>query len=148
MKDNCVFCKIIDGQIPSTCVYEDQDFKAILDISPANKGHVIILAKKHVENVFELGDELAAKLFPIVKKVATAVKKTLNCDGINVLQNNGVAAGQTVFHLHVHIIPRYDGDSEILTWNTKSYEDGEAAELAAKIQSNLQNEMKENLYAY
>lgn len=137
MKDNCVFCKIIDGQIPSTTVYEDQDFKAILDISPANKGHVIVLAKKHAENIFELEDDLAAKVFPVVKKVATAVKKTLNCDGINVLQNNGTAAGQTVFHLHIHIIPRYDDDHEILTWNAKSYEDGEAAQLAAKIQANL-----------
>lgn len=137
MKDNCVFCKIIDGQIPSTTVYEDEDFKAILDISPANKGHVIVLVKEHVENVFELRDELATKLMPVVAKVSRAVKKTMNCDGINVLQNNGVAAGQTVFHLHVHIIPRYDGDQEILTWNTKSYAEGEAADLAAKIKENL-----------
>lgn len=137
MKDNCVFCKILAGVIPSNTVYEDDDFKAILDIAPANKGHVIILAKKHVENVFELPDDLGAKVFPVVKKVATSLKKTLNCDGINVLQNNGPAAGQTVFHLHIHVIPRYDGDHEILTWNEKSYEDGEAAELAARIQSNL-----------
>lgn len=137
MKDNCIFCKIIDGQIPSSTVYEDDDFKAILDIAPANKGHVIVLAKNHVENVFELSDELASKLMPVVAKIARAVKETMNCDGINILQNNGTAAGQTVFHLHVHIIPRYDQDNEILTWNTKSYEDGEAAELVAKIKENL-----------
>lgn len=137
MKDNCVFCKIIDGQIPSTTVYEDADFKAILDISPANKGHIIVLAKEHVENIFELKEELAAKVFPVVSKLATAVKKALNCDGINILQNNGTAAGQTVFHLHVHIIPRYEGDNEILTWNTKSYGDGEALKLAEEIKANL-----------
>lgn len=137
MKDNCIFCKIIDGQIPSTTVYEDAEFKAIMDISPANKGHVIVLVKEHVENIFELNDELAAKVFPVVSKVASAVKKTLKCDGINVLQNNGTAAGQTVFHLHVHIIPRYDGDNEILGWNTKSYEDGEALQLAEQIKANL-----------
>lgn len=137
MKDNCVFCKIIDGQIPSTTVYEDADFKAILDISPANKGHIIVLAKEHVENIFELKEELAAKVFPVVSKLATAVKKALNCDGINILQNNGTAAGQTVFHLHVHIIPRYEGDNEILTWNTKSYGDGEALKLVEEIKANL-----------
>ena len=137
MKDNCVFCKIIDGQIPSTTVYEDAYFKAILDISPANKGHIIVLAKEHVENIFELKEELAAKVFPVVSKLASAVKTALNCDGINILQNNGIAAGQTVFHLHVHIIPRYEGDNEILTWNTKSYGEGEALQLAEKIKSNL-----------
>lgn len=137
MKDNCIFCKIIQGEIPSNTVYEDANFKAILDISPANKGHVIILAKKHVENVFEIEDSLAEKVFPVVSKVAKAVKKTLNCDGINILQNNGTAAGQTVFHIHIHIIPRYDGDNELLAWNPKSYEDGEAAKLAQEIQNNL-----------
>lgn len=137
MKDNCIFCKIIDGRIPSTTVYEDAEFKAIMDISPANKGHVIVLVKEHVENIFELKDELAAKVFPVVSKIATAVKKTLNCEGINILQNNGTAAGQTVFHLHVHIIPRYDGDNANLSWDTKSYKDGEALQLAEQIKANL-----------
>lgn len=137
MKEGCIFCKIIDGSIPSSTVYEDNDFKAILDIEPANKGHVIILAKKHVENIFEIEDELAQKVFPVAAKVAKAVKKTLNCDGINILQNNGEAAGQTQFHLHVHVIPRYDNDKELLTWDKKIYSDGEAADIAAKIKANL-----------
>ncbi len=137
MKENCIFCKIIDGQIPSTTVYEDTDFKAILDISPANKGHIIVLAKEHVETIFELGEELAGKVFPVVSKIAIAVKNALKCDGINILQNNGSAAGQTVFHLHIHIIPRYEDDHEILTWNQKNYEEGEAMKIADMIKANL-----------
>ena len=138
MKDNCIFCKIINGQIPSSTVYEDDDFKAILDIEPANKGHVLVLAKKHVENIYEMNDELAQKVFPVVAKIARAVKKTLNCDGVNILQNNGVAAGQTVFHFHVHIIPRYDSDEELLTWNKKDYVDGEAQQYAQRINENIE----------
>ena len=86
MKDNCIFCKIIKGEIPSNTVYEDDNFKAILDIAPANKGHVIVLTKEHIENVFELEDDFAQKIFPIVAKIARAVKKTLRCDGVNILQ--------------------------------------------------------------
>lgn len=137
MKDNCIFCKIIKGEIPSNTVYEDDNFKAILDIAPANKGHVIVLTKEHIENVFELEDDFAQKIFPIVAKIARAVKKTLRCDGVNILQNNGTAAGQTVFHLHIHIIPRYENDNELLTWEAKSYEDGEASKLVEELQKNL-----------
>mgnify|MGYP003290405019 CR=1 FL=1 len=138
MDPNCIFCKIIKGEIPSSTVYEDDDFKAILDISPANKGHVIVLTKGHYANIFELDETIAGKLLPVVKKIASAVKKVTNCDGINILQNNGVAAGQTVFHVHVHIIPRFDNDNELLTWEKKSYEDGEAIQLANQITAQIQ----------
>lgn len=113
---NCIFCKIINGEIPSKTLYEDEEFKVIFDIAPASKGHVIILPKYHAANIFELPDEVAGKTFIMAKKVATVLKQVLNCDGINILQNNGEEAGQTVFHLHVHVIPRFKNDQLGLTW--------------------------------
>ena len=117
MKDeNCIFCKILAGEIPSTAVYEDDDFKAILDVNPAARGHVIILPKNHAANIYELPDEDASKIMVVAKKIATAIEKAYHCDGVNILQNNGEAAGQTVFHLHVHVIPRFKGDTLNIGW--------------------------------
>ena len=117
MKDeNCIFCKILAGEIPSTAVYEDDDFKAILDVNPAARGHVIILPKNHAANIYELPDENASKIMVVAKKIATAIEKAYHCDGVNILQNNGEAAGQTVFHLHVHVIPRFKGDTVNIGW--------------------------------
>ena len=117
MKDeNCIFCKILAGEIPSTAVYEDDDFKAILDVNPAARGHVIILPKNHAANIYELPDEDASKIMVVAKKIATAIEKAYHCDGVNILQNNGEAAGQTVFHLHVHVIPRFKGDTVNIGW--------------------------------
>ena len=130
---DCIFCKIASGAIPSATVYEDEDFRAILDIAPAHKGHVIILPKEHADNIFSLSEETASKLLPVAKKVAKAVKEVTGCDGINLLQNNGTAAGQSVFHLHVHVVPRFDGDGLLPVWPQGSYAEGEANELAKKI---------------
>ena len=117
MKDeNCIFCKILAGEIPSTAVYEDDDFTAILDVNPAARGHVIILPKNHAANIYELPDEDASKIMIVAKKIATAIEKAYHCDGVNILQNNGEAAGQTVFHLHVHVIPRFKGDTVNIGW--------------------------------
>lgn len=117
MKDeNCIFCKILAGEIPSTAVYEDDDFKAILDVNPAARGHVIILPKNHAANIYELPDEDASKIMVVAKKIATAIEKAYHCDGVNILQDNGEAAGQTVFHLHVHVIPRFKGDTVNIGW--------------------------------
>ncbi len=135
MKENCIFCKIIAGEIPSATVYEDEDFKAILDVNPAARGHVIILPKKHADNIFELEEKDAAKVFPVAKKIATALMKTYDCDGINVLQNNGEAAGQTEFHLHVHVVPRSKGDTVNIKWQPGEVEDPEA--VVAEIKKNL-----------
>ncbi|MGN1084044.1 MAG: HIT family protein [Lachnospiraceae bacterium] len=135
--ENCIFCKIVNGEIPSATVYEDEKFRAIMDIAPAAKGHVILLPKKHAANLLEADDSLLSAALPVVKKISNGIKKTLSCDGINVLQNNGEAAGQSVFHLHIHMIPRYDGDGVTVPWEQKSYADGEAAELAKKIAKNL-----------
>ena len=114
--ENCIFCKILAGEIPSTAVYEDDDFKAILDVNPAARGHVIILPKNHAANIYELPDEDASKIMIVAKKIATAIEKAYHCDGVNILQNNGEAAGQTVFHLHVHVIPRFKGDTVNIGW--------------------------------
>jgi histidine triad (HIT) family protein len=114
--DNCIFCKILAGEIPSTTVYEDDDFKAILDVNPAARGHVIILPKRHAANIYELPDEDAGKIMIVAKKIAKALKQAYGCDGVNILQNNGEAAGQTVFHLHVHVIPRFEKDTVQIGW--------------------------------
>ncbi len=136
MKEDCVFCKIIDGQIPSAAIYEDEDFRVILDISPASKGHALILPKEHYANLYELPEDLAAKAMVLAKKLAAHMTEKLECDGFNLVQNNGEVAGQTVFHFHLHLIPRYkDGDNrDLLTWNQLSYGEGEAQELAKLLQ--------------
>ena len=106
---DCIFCKIANGEIPSATVYEDADFRAILDLGPASKGHTLILPKHHFKDLNEIDAETAAKVLPVAAKIGAAMKKGLGCAGYNVVQNNGTAAGQTVFHFHVHIIPRYEG---------------------------------------
>ena len=107
MKDeNCIFCKIANGEIPAATLYEDDDFRVILDLGPASKGHALILPKEHYANLYELPDELAAKVIILAKKMITKLTGVLGCDGYNLVQNNGSAAGQTVFHFHLHMIPR------------------------------------------
>ncbi len=134
MKDpNCIFCKIANGKIPSTTLYEDDNFRVIFDIAPASFGHAIILPKNHAANIYELSDEDASKIFVVAKKVATALKQVLQCDGINILQNNGEIAGQTVFHLHVHIIPRYKGDTVTISWKPGEADLDELKKIIEKI---------------
>ena len=130
--DNCIFCKIANGEIPSATLYGDEDFRVILDISPAAKGHALILPKEHYANLYELPEDLAAKAMLLAKKLAAHMTEKLQCDGFNLVQNNGEVAGQTVFHFHLHLIPRYkDGDNrDLLTWKQLSYGDGEAQALA------------------
>lgn len=115
-QDNCIFCKIAAGDIPSATIYEDNDFRVILDIEPASKGHALILPKEHYASLYELSDELAAKALIVAKKVITKMTAILGCDGYNVVQNNGEAAGQTVFHFHIHLIPRYKEDDVNIGW--------------------------------
>ena len=128
-KEDCIFCKLANGEIPTNSIYEDEDFKVILDASPATKGHALILPKEHFDNIYEVDDSIAAKIFPLAKKLATAMTKKLGCDGFNVLQNNGEAAGQTVFHLHVHLLPRYKDEKAILEWDHLEFSDEEMAEI-------------------
>ena len=113
---DCIFCKIAGGSIPSSTVYEDEQFRVILDLSPATKGHALILPKQHYANIFEIDEHVLKDLIVLAKKVATAMKETLNCDGVNIVQNNGEVAGQTVFHFHMHLIPRYKDDHAGILW--------------------------------
>ena len=114
--DNCIFCKIANGEIPSKTIYEDEKFRVILDLGPAAKGHSLILPKSHYKNLFELPDETASEVLALAKKLGAQLKDKLNCDGLNVLQNNGEVAGQTVFHFHMHLIPRYTDDNQKISW--------------------------------
>ena len=117
MKDpNCIFCKIAAGEIPAATIYEDDDFRVIMDLGPASKGHALILPKEHYANLYELDDEVAAKALIVAKKVITKMTDILGCDGYNILQNNGTVAGQTVFHFHIHLIPRYENDTVNIGW--------------------------------
>ena len=117
MKDcNCIFCKIANGEIPSTTLYEDEDFRVILDLGPATRGHALLLPKNHFANLFELDDETARKAILVAKKMAGKMKAALGADGFNLVQNNGEAAGQTVFHFHMHLIPRYENDNAGILW--------------------------------
>lgn len=131
--ENCIFCKIAAGEIPSATVYEDDDFRVILDIEPASKGHALILPKEHYANLYELPDELAAKALLVAKKVITKMTDIVGCDGYNVLQNNGEMAGQTVFHYHMHLIPRYKDDDVIITWQHGTLADELKQEIVAKM---------------
>ena len=118
--DSCIFCKIANGEIPSNTIYEDDKFRVILDNGPATKGHALVLPKEHYANLFEMPQDLLADAAVVAKKVATNIKDKLSCDGLNLVQNNGEAAGQTVMHFHLHIIPRYENDGQHILWNPTS----------------------------
>ena len=115
-KDDCIFCKIANGEIPAKTLYEDADFRVILDLGPATKGHALVLPKEHAANLYELPVDIAAKVLPVAKSVAEKMQRNLGCIGLNLVQNNGEAAGQTVPHFHMHIIPRYAEDGQKIGW--------------------------------
>ena len=118
MKDaNCIFCKIAKGEIPSKTLYEDERFRVILDLGPATKGHALILPKAHYADLYELPEELAGEAMKLAKKMAAKMTEKLKCEGFNLIQNNGDMAGQTVFHFHMHMIPRYQGDKVGIGWH-------------------------------
>ena len=114
--DACIFCKIAAGDIPSKTLYEDESFRVILDLGPATRGHALILPKDHYRNLFELPEGEAGKAIVLAKKMALQMRDKLGCDGLNLVQNNEETAGQTVFHFHMHLIPRYKGDAQAIGW--------------------------------
>ena len=139
MKDkDCIFCKIANGEIPSTTLYEDEDFRVILDLGPGSKGHALILPKEHFRDLNALDPAVAAKVLPLAAKIGAAQMKALGAAGYNVVQNNGTEAGQTVFHFHVHIIPRYAGAPKIVTWTPGSPSKEELAEIGSRIREALE----------
>ena len=136
-KDDCIFCKIANGEIPSKTLYEDEMFRVILDLGPAAKGHALILPKDHYANLYELPEETAGKVMMLAKKMATQITEKLGCDGFNLVQNNGEVAGQTVFHFHMHLIPRYNGDQAGITWKPGELKDEVRDEIVAKVTAAL-----------
>ncbi|MBQ7657951.1 MAG: HIT family protein [Butyrivibrio sp.] len=118
--ENCIFCKIAAGEIPSNTIYEDDSFRVILDLGPATKGHALVLPKNHYADLYEIPEDVLAEAAKVAKKVAGTMKEKLSCDGLNLVQNNGEAAGQTVMHFHLHIIPRYKDDGQHILWKPTS----------------------------
>ncbi len=134
---SCVFCRIVVGEIPSTRVYEDEHTLAFMDIGQVNPGHVLVAAKPHVESIYGLDDALAASVFRATARVAKAVRDAFSPEGMSIYQANGPAAGQTVFHLHVHVVPRWQGDGMELTWPVKNPPRELLEQYAAQIRATI-----------
>ena len=135
--ENCIFCKILQGQIPSTVLFESDAFLVFLDINPVNKGHALIIPKRHMETVFDLESGCGEELVGVMRRVGRAIMEATGATGLNGLQNNYADAGQAVPHVHWHLIPRFAGDG-LLPWNPKGYADGqEMTSLAEKIRASL-----------
>lgn len=115
-KDDCIFCKIANGEIPSKTLYEDERFRVILDLEPAARGHALVIPREHASDLYELPEETASQVLVLAKKIAVRMADKLHCDGLNLIQNNGEAAGQTVPHFHLHMIPRYLKDGQKIGW--------------------------------
>ena len=128
-KDDCIFCKLANGDIPTNSIYEDDRFNVILDLGPATKGHALILPKDHADNLFELPDDTAAEAMKLAKKLGSKLVEKLGAQGLNLVQNNGEVAGQTVKHFHLHLIPRYDGDGQSILWKPTSPSSEELASI-------------------
>ena len=136
MDSDCIFCKLANGVFPTNFIYEDEDFKVILDANPATKGHSLILPKKHFKNLLDADEEVLKKALPLAKKLSNKLIDVLKCDGVNVLQNNNEAAGQAVFHLHIHLIPRYKDQKEhILSWKANKFSDDEMKNIAESLKN-------------
>ncbi|HCM92850.1 MAG TPA: HIT family protein [Lachnospiraceae bacterium] len=129
MKDDCIFCKLANGVFETNKIYEDNDFTVILDAGPATKGHALIIPKEHYANIYELPEDIAGRALVLAKKLAAHMTDKLHCDGFNIVQNNGEAAGQTVFHFHIHLIPRFKGDGAMIQWKPGKPTDEEQKEL-------------------
>lgn len=138
MNTECIFCKIVKGEIPANKVYEDDNSLAFLDIRPNNHGHTLVIPKDHFENIYTLPDETLAHLSLATKKVAIAVKNGMEADGINLIMNNEEAAGQIIFHAHIHIIPRTENDG-FKPWPQKEYYEDEAKDVAKKISNAMKD---------
>ena len=138
MKDNnCIFCKIANGEIPSATIYEDDTFRVFMDLGPATKGHALIVPKDHAADLFELPEETAAAAMKLAKKLGAGIRSALHADGMNIVQNNGEAAGQTVAHFHLHMIPRYENDGQTIHWEPREITPEKAAEIAYEIMAGM-----------
>lgn len=132
-KADCIFCRIAGGEIPSRTLFEDESFRVILDLNPITRGHALILPKEHADNLYELSEETAGEVMKLAKKMALQLKDTLGADGMNLVQNNGVAAGQTVNHFHLHLVPRYGDNGQNISWESKEASGEELDEVWGQI---------------
>lgn len=132
-KDDCIFCKIANGEIPSKTLYQDENFRVILDLGPATRGHALILPKAHYANLYELPEDTAAAAMKLAKRMAGTMTEKLRADGLNLVQNNGETAGQTVMHFHLHLIPRYKDDGQHILWKPNTVSKEELEEIQKQI---------------
>lgn len=134
-KDNCIFCKLANGEIPANTLYEDEQVRVIFDLGPASKGHVLILPKNHYDNIFDMEPQEGAVIFSTAVKLAPALREAVGCEGMNILQNNGEIAGQTVFHFHMHMIPRYRDDQIKIGWTPGKIDEAQVKQIISRIHS-------------
>lgn len=137
VKDDCIFCKLAGGVIPTASIYEDDDFRVILDAGPAARGHMLILPKQHYQDICDLDEAVGSKVLSLAAKLGKAMKSGLGCAGFNLVQNNGETAGQTVMHFHMHIIPRYEGGPQMVTWNPGSLDTEEAEQIVQAVKTQM-----------
>lgn len=133
LQDSCIFCRIIKGEIPSNTIFEDDEFKVILDAGPVSEGHALILPKDHYQDFYELPEEKAVKVIKLAKKMMLNMTNKLGCDGFNIVQNNKEAADQTVLHYHMHLIPRYNGGQKLFGYKPLELEKEKMQEILSKI---------------
>ncbi len=134
---DCIFCKLANGEIPTMSLYEDENFNVIFDAGPATFGHALILPKEHYANIYEIDEETLAKAHVLAKKMATIMTEVFEADGFNILQNNNEAAGQSVFHFHIHLIPRYANDNAIGMWTPGKQDQEKLAGAIKEIKNRL-----------
>lgn len=134
-KEDCIFCKLANGEIPTNTLYEDDNVRVIFDLSPASKGHVLILPKEHFDDIFSMTKEAAGNVFETAVKLAPQLKEAVQCEGMNIVQNNGEIAGQTVFHFHMHMIPRYKDDQVRIGWTPGRIDEEAVQRIIAQIHS-------------
>ena len=131
--DNCIFCKIAAGEIPSKTLYEDEKFRVILDLGPATRGHALVIPKEHYADLYEIPEETAGEAMKVAKKMAAVMTEKLKADGFNIVQNNGEVSGQSVFHFHIHLIPRMKHDKIGVTWKPGTLSDADREDLLEKF---------------
>ncbi len=131
--DDCIFCKIVKGEIPSYKLYEDDQVISFLDAFPGCKGHTLIIPKQHYQDIFDIPEELYQKVLDTTRKMANILKSTFDCEGMNLLQNSGRASGQAVFHLHVHLFPRWSGDKTLGSWKASKSDPDNMKKLQEQI---------------
>jgi histidine triad (HIT) family protein len=135
---DCIFCAIADDIVPATKVYEEDQILAFMDINPANPGHLLVIPKQHYRNIFDIDAEIASKIMQVGTQLASAIQTALNPDGLNLLQSSESAAFQTVFHFHLHLIPRWEDDSLVLPWRPQQGDMNQIVEAADKIRQHMQ----------